>query len=401
MDKQIDQMLFETLEPQTEPPEELNCRILKMWSKEDQTVKQPIFKKWAAVAAAMTIIAAGSVTAVAAYHLLSPTQVAQEVSENNALSRAFESEDAITIGETQKSNGFEITLLGIVSGKNLSLCVPEETRADLESAHSYAAFAIAKSDGTAMDYRNFCIAPLIGGVDVHRLNAATMNETLTWFERDGVIYELVECDNLEIFAEYGVQLGVVDSFGNETAAFQMDTESGAYSKVEDYTGTVALFSLPLDASKADNKAAQEYLDSLEKEAEQDASRQETAGEDAFPDKQVQAFVDTINMDNIDQYFVRDENTVFTATPDEKGWIDFGSRYIEEEGITYNGGAGDLENWIKDGEEFAIMAVSASGNEEDTIDLSTLQINVIIRNSDGSFTEAAYTAKKDLTSYIYK
>ena len=77
-----------------------------------------------------------------------------------------------------------------------------------------------------MDYRNFCIAPLIGGVDVRKLNAATMNEGLTWFEKDGVIYELIECDNLEIFAGYGVQLGVVDEFGDETTAFQMDAESG-------------------------------------------------------------------------------------------------------------------------------------------------------------------------------
>ncbi len=401
MDKQIDKLLFETLKTQTEPPKELDCRILKTWSKEDQTVKQPTFKKWAAIAATLTILVAGSVTAVAAYHFLSPAQVAQEVSQNNALSRAFESEDAITIGETQESNGFEITLLGIVSGKNLSPCLPEETKGELAPTYSYAAFAIAKSDGTAMDYRNFCIAPLIGGVDVRKLNAATMNEGLTWFEKDGVIYELIECDNLEIFADYGVQLGVVDEFGDETTAFQMDAESGVYSKVEDYAGTVALFSLPIDASKADNKAAGEYLNALEKAEEQDDSGQDSEEGDAFPDEQVRAFVDTITMDNLEEYFVRDENTVFTATPDEKSWIDFGSRYLEEEGTTYNGGAGYLEYWIKDGEDFAIAAISASGNEDGTIDMSTLQLQVVIRNNDGSFTEAAYVAKKDLTSYIYK
>ena len=93
--------------------------------------------------------------------------------------------------------------------------------------------------------------------------------------------------------------------------------------------------------------------------------------------------------------------MFTAIPDEKGWIDFGSRYLEEEGTTYNGGAGYLEYWIKDGEDFAIAAISASGNEDGTIDMSTLQLQVVIRNNDGSFTEAAYVAKKDLTSYIYK
>ena len=194
---------------------------------------------------------------------------------------------------------------------------------------------------------------------------------------------------------------VVDEFGDETTAFQMDAESGVYSKVEDYAGTVALFSLPIDASKADNKAAEEYLNALEKAEEQDDSGQDSEEGDAFPDEQVRAFVDTITMDNLEEYFVRDENTVFTATPDEKGWIDFGSRYLEEEGTTYNGGAGYLEYWIKDGEDFAIAAISASGNEDGTIDMSTLQLQVVIRNNDGSFTEAAYVAKKDLTSYIYK
>lgn len=91
-----------------------------------------------------------------------------------------------------------------------------------------------------MEYRNFFVAPLINGVSVLDANAATMDETLTWFCKDGVLYELIECDDLEIFADRGVQLGIVDSFGSETAAFRMDNESGSYRKVEDYAGTIAL-----------------------------------------------------------------------------------------------------------------------------------------------------------------
>lgn len=68
---------------------------------------------------------------------------------------------------------------------------------------------LQKSGGTDMEYRNFFVAPVNNGVSVLDANAATMDETLTWFCKDGVLYELIECDDLEIFADRGVQLGIV------------------------------------------------------------------------------------------------------------------------------------------------------------------------------------------------
>lgn len=359
-----------------------------------------------AAAAACIVFLLGSSTAYAAYHYLNPSQIADEVSENGALSKAFAGEDAIVVNETQSSNGYDITLLGLVSGEKLELCVPDETKKEVSEKHTYAAVAISKTDGTKMDNRNFCVSPLIRGEAFSDVNAATLDVGLTWFERDGVIYELIECDNLEIFADKGVYLSVVDNFGNETAAFQMDEASGDYHKVEDYAGTSALFKLSLDEKKADTAAAEEFLDSIRQEAESETTNSEMAsvgvavGEESdealgYLTEKAQELVSSITAENLDDYFVLDEEyPTFTARPDENGWIDFGTAYVAEMDGTVNGGSGYLSEWIDDDQDFNVTSMVVSGSDDVEGDLSTLQISVIFRNEDGSFTEATYNIRDD-------
>lgn len=366
-------------------------------------------------ASACAILLLGGSSAYAAYHFLSPSQIADEVADNGALSRAFAGEDAVSVNETQQSNGYDITLLGLVSGEKLELCVPQETRENVSKSHTYAAVAIAKSDGTDMEYRNFFVAPLINSVSVLDANAATMDETLTWFCKDGVLYELIECDDLEIFADRGVQLGIVDSFGSETAAFRMDNESGSYRKVEDYAGTIALFTLPLDTTKADPAAAEEYLKKLEEAAAgaEAADTEGTAGRAevsvitgaeskaaaGYMNQQVRDFVDGITADNLSDYFeIVKDYPVFSATPDENGWVDFGTQYIEKEDYVANGGSGEVSNWLAEDEYFSVNAITMSGNDGKE-DVSTLRISVVFRNEDGSLTEALYQIKPDCVDLI--
>ncbi len=64
-------------------------------------------------------------------------------------------------------------------------------------------------------------------------------------------------------------VGNCGQLGSETAAFRMDNESGSYRKVEDYAGTIALFILPLDTTKADPAAAEEYLKKFLKKLRQE------------------------------------------------------------------------------------------------------------------------------------
>ena len=364
-----------------------------------------------AAAAACPVLLLGSSTAYAAYHYLNSSQIADEVAENGALSEAFAGEDAITVNETQSSNGYDITLLGLVSGEKLELYVPNETKKEVSEAHTYVDVAISKTDGTKMKYRNFCVSPLICGESFSDVNAATLDVGLTWFEKDGIIYELIECDNLEIFADRGVYLSVVDNFGAEAAAFQMDETTGTYSKVENYAGTSALFTLQLDEKKADAAAAEEYLSALRQTEESETAEGEMASvtvatgeasEEAlgYITKKAQEFVSGITEENLEDYFELEEDyPVFTATPDENGWIDFGAEYMENEGWTVDGGRGYLSNWIAEDQDFNVTSMAVSGTDEEEGDMSTLQIGVVFRNEDGSVTEATYRIREDKVSCL--
>ncbi len=91
-------------------------------------MKHRTWKLSVAAAAAIAILVVGSASAYAAYRYLTPSQVAEQMTEDGALAKAVESKDAITINETQKSAGYEITLMGIVTGKDLSVVVNDENR---------------------------------------------------------------------------------------------------------------------------------------------------------------------------------------------------------------------------------------------------------------------------------
>lgn len=376
-------------------------------SLEDIMSEKRSYRQRSKVVAAVvcTVILLGSGSVYAANHYLNPSQIVDEISADSALSKAFADKDAITINETQTSNGYNITLLGLVSGEKLGLYVPDETKKEVSDKHSYAALAISKSDGSKMSNSNFCVSPLINGEAFTDVNAATLNVGLSWFEKDGVIYELIECDNLEIFADRGVYLSLVDDFGDEVAAFRMDEATGKYHKVKDYAGTSALFTLPLDKDKADTMAADKFLVSLRREADSETDGERAAVGVAVGDasdeaisyinEKAQALVDSITEDNLKEYFVLDESRpIFTARPNEKGWIDFGTAYVEDCDWTVNGGSGYLTDWLADDEDFNVVSTVVSSDDETRTDMSTLEITVVFRNDDGSFTEATYRIRDD-------
>lgn len=388
MNHNMDYLIKKALAEKETPNTDLNRRIL-MKVKENNQMKKYLIKKSIATAACIGLAALSSVSVYAAYRYLNPSQVAEKVATNSSIAQAFMSKDAVKINETQSSNGYNITLLGLVSGKNLAIHIPEENSQTLTSSHTYAVVAIERTDGLKIEYKDFCISPLICGVDFMIANNATMNTFLTYFEQDGILYHLLECENLEIFADKGVQLGVVDNFGKETQAFYMDETTGVYQKQDGYQKTNALFTLPLDKTKADEIAAETYIQNLMKENESE----ETAPTNTLNSHmwEVSLFVRSITPENIDDYFERDNNTELTATPDETGWIDFGTTYIAEEDYLYEGTSGYLEYYINDTENFAIRGYGYVDN-----DLSTLSIKTIWRNDDGSFTSVVYRAKVDLS-----
>ena len=286
--KDMDELLKQTLLPDCVPDESLNASILEQ-AKETQTMKHKTFRSGAAAAAAIAILAVGSVSAYAAYRYLTPSQIADQITDTDggALAKAFESKDAVLVNETQKTTGYDITLMGLVSGKDLMPAVaPEDSLDSISKEKTYAVIAIAKEDGSPMpsmqddDYQTYCASALVKGKSFMDVNNGTLNAGAYAFEQDGVQYQILECDNLEIFANIGVYVGVVESFGQESQAFTMDKETGEYSVNESYDGMKALFTIPLDKSKADDAAVEKFFKEIEAEDAQDSDSEPGAQDDA-------------------------------------------------------------------------------------------------------------------------
>ncbi len=200
------------------------------------------------------VLMAGSVYAAVA--LLSPKEVALNIGDPT-LAAAFESEDAVIINETKQAGEYNVTLMGIVSGKSLS------DWHDTDSSYSYVCFAIEKSDGTAMsitDDMGIQITPLIEGYQPWCVNLFCLSNGANGNLHNGVYYMLYSFETLEMFADHEVAFYVYsESHAPGSDTFSFDESTGKIDYHPDYTGARAKFDLPLDSSKADPEAARQYL----------------------------------------------------------------------------------------------------------------------------------------------
>lgn len=398
MSKNFETLLRQALHTDThEPSPALNRRILEKAELEEPFMKAKTthtLPKTAAAALVLCLALAGSGTVYAAHKYLTAAEISDTVSNNRRLANAFSGKDAISISETQVSGDYTFTLLGLVSGSRLEPYMPKDSADEISPRQTYAAVAIERTDGSAMPDTSFCVSPLIGGVSFQTANNATMNTLLTWFEQDGVRYHLISCDDLEIFADRGVWLSVVSSFGEEARAFSMDAATGAYSKNESYSDFSALFALPLDTKKANPAAADAYLKNLER-SEATASAEEQTDKHASSETDTPAwiaeFIADLTEENINTHCTLQPEYTLTATPDADGWIDFGSVYIASEDMTYNGSAGKLSYLIDNDQNFIVTGYSYSDSPETDLTIQTLK-----RNADGSFTSEQYLIKPDQT-----
>lgn len=206
-----------------------------------------------AVLLAAAVVAAMSVTAYAAI-TLAPRDVAQRAG-NEALAAAFEGEDAITVNETKTVGDYNVTLMGLVSGTGLSRV--ESLPDSVDQDKTYAVLAYARTDGANIteDVPDLTVSPLVEGYAPWRLNAWTLGGGVSSFAQEGVLYYLFECDNVEPFADHTVYLAVYPGTHIPPSAelFGFEEATGVITS----KGEAALFSLPLDESKANAQKAEE------------------------------------------------------------------------------------------------------------------------------------------------
>ena len=212
-------------------------------------------KKLAVLVAAAIALLAVSVSAVMLW--LSPAQVAERL-EDPVLAAAFGSEDAIPLEETAQVGDYTVTLAGLVSGQDLSKA-PAEYNGQLISDRTYAVFALTRTDGEPLEELpdGLSYSPLVSGYHVSAVNSWTLGAACQSFVQDGVAYYLFDTQNLEIFADHTVYFAIYEGGVPNPATFPT-AEDGSISLAEGVQG--ALFTLPLDASKADPAAANAFVE---------------------------------------------------------------------------------------------------------------------------------------------
>ena len=226
------------------------------------------------------VLVVGSVSTYAAWRLLSAGDVVKEYGDLK-LAEAFTGKDAVPVNESQICGNYRVTLLGAVSGENISDYLEHGSNRTfylssdgqylaLEDDRLYTVVAIEHADGTPMPATSddtygdetFFVSPYIKGLDPRDYNSFTLNGSYTELVIDGVQYRILETTNVELFADRGVYIGVNDGPFYESDAFLYNEATGEITRNESYPGLNALFTLPLDPARADPAAAQAWLDAL-------------------------------------------------------------------------------------------------------------------------------------------
>jgi hypothetical protein len=221
--------------------------------KENRYMNKQKVLKTSMIAAAMIVIL--SISAFAIWKLLLPKEVAQQAG-NTALAEAFASKDAINIGESVQTGDYTITLGGIVSGKGLT-----DYCSDVQEDTSYIVASVAYTDGRKIaeaGETGILFTPLVSGYKPWQVNAWTLNGGNSSFIYEGVNYFIFECSNIEIFADHTVYLAAYEGNAPDSGTFIMSA-NGEISFAEGFSAPHALFTLPLDSSKANPDAVNKLL----------------------------------------------------------------------------------------------------------------------------------------------
>ena len=234
-------------------------RTEKLVRQSAQTEKECIVMKKRGIyriAVAAAAVAVFTVSAYAASRWLSPAQVA-DLHGDPALAQAFESEDAVKLNQTVETGDLAVTLAGLVSGENLSSWTSQA-----DQARTYAVMILESLNGTPLNTDSFplseyTLTPLVAGFTPWSVNNWTLDAGVSLLEQDGVLYYLLDVRSVEMFADRTVYLAFYRGTAPDRDTFTM-AEDGTISFAENFEGPHAMFTLPLDKSKADPAAVEQF-----------------------------------------------------------------------------------------------------------------------------------------------
>lgn len=258
MDRNEYQKAFDKLsfsEDFEERTQDLLRRRARTQEKETKSMNLKFFRKPAVFAAAAILLV---VSVSAAALMLSPHEVAQHY-QQPVLAQAFEEENAIAIDQKVETGDFSVNLTGLVSGRALT-----DWSQDVDESRTYAVVALSRLDGTPIEQQNFdfiqyTLTPLVAGYSPSAVNNWTLGAFASGFSADGVFYYLLDVQDLNMFAHRTVYLAFYEGGAPSRDTFCVAPD-GSISFAEDFEGPHALFTLPLDASKADPAAADAFVE---------------------------------------------------------------------------------------------------------------------------------------------
>lgn len=395
MKKEFDRILKQALSPTEEPDTWLNRNILYQAEEMANMAKTGKKKKGrfsVAVAAAAVTLVIGSAAVVAAARYLTPGQIAER-NKDQKLVEAFQGEDAVLVNETQEYGGFRVTLLGAVSGKNISEYLAEDHKGQVEDDRFYAAVAIERADGTPMPDTGeeaygeeaFYVSPYIKGLEPWNYGIMNMGGGYSEFVQDGIQYRLLDMENIDIFADRGLYIGVSSGTFYDNEAYFFDKETGVITRNETYEKVNALFDLPLDPAKGDPQAAEAFLKSMEEE--EPTPPMEMSEQDMEVEAWVEGFKTELMEGRIKEDAERIESTVQICKPNGDGTADY-SYDLGDKG----GGSGVifLDESFPDQKPGSAAVTGYSFDEEG---VASLRIETAVLNEDGTVTFAVYRVKR--------
>lgn len=385
-DEKLDLILKQALSPEIDDCD-VKIKTMDMEKKENvinyeknKNFKKSSVKSWkhaTAAAAAIAVTMVSSITAYAAWRYFSAKDVAAEIADNR-LAQEFEQNNWMDECETQTYGNYDITLLGIVSGDEISSHLSKTDSGEIDGDKTYMAVAVAHSDGTPMpdssktDEEQFYVSPYIEGLDPARYNASVLGGNNTLFVSDGIQYRLLETDNIECFADRKIYMGVSEGEAYDDKAYVYDSVSGDISRNESYEGVNALFTLSIDSNLADQKRAAEVIAAMD--------NYEAGGEYTEILSEADRWVNSITPENIDE-----KATPLESSRQVLSLSEFAEYVMGEaaDGADVDAEAAVLDEYFPDGVGMSeVMTKSAASKEDAYVETYTL-------NSDDTVTILRY------------
>ena len=385
-DEKLDLILKQALSPEIDDCD-VKIKTMDMERKENminyeknKNFKKSSVKSWkhaAVAAAAIAVTMVSSITAYAAWRYFSAKDVAAEIADNR-LAQEFEQNNWMDECETQTYGNYYITLLGIVSGDEISSHLSKTDSGEIDGDKTYMAVAIAHSDGTPMpdssktDEEQFYVSPYIEGLDPARYNASVLGGNNTLFVSDGIQYRVLETDNIECFADRKIYMGVSEGEAYDDKAYVYDSVSGDISRNESYDGVNALFTLSIDSNLADQKKAAEVIAAMD--------NYEAGGEYTEILSEADRWVNSITPENIDEKAAPLESSRQVLSLSEFAEYVMGEA---ADGADVDAEAAVLDEYFPDGVGMSeVMTKSAASKEDAYVETYTL-------NSDDTVTILRY------------